>query len=342
MVQLEDNRVLAVGKRHGNLVVWHKGRADNHVAGKADALHFAAGAIPHAEGMGFFVNVGKDHKAAIRRPCGRHGLAGHVGDLPQVAPGGLDQPHVGAHLARLFYKGKRGAEEGAIARKGFKQVGAESVGHFGQVFGSNLGVLLAEKPPASVGFKSADLHGAGAAVALGPVGRYHNVRPGKLEALEIEGRRLIPGQNNAAKHCSGIGKAHKGQKTQVFLHDFLQVGAHAVRFNRGALDGGRQGKVNNVLPRTVNVHAHGGLRPASESQPEPQGQEKKLFFHGVSIPCSSSTPQRRTSVRVMSSVPPSSAGGGGKLPARRMPRCTYLSRSLSPVGDITLKSVISP
>lgn len=82
-----------------------------------------------------------------------------------------------------------------------------------QIAGADLGIFLAKKAAAGVGFKGAYLHRAGAAVAFRPECGHHNVGSGKLKALEIQRGRFVTGQNRAAEHGFGsMVRRMKGKK----------------------------------------------------------------------------------------------------------------------------------
>ena len=228
--------------------------------------------------------MAEDHKAAVRGPGRGKGLARNVGDLAQVAARGLDQPDVGAHFAGLFHKSEGGAEKGAVAGQGFQQVGAEAVGHFGQIALVDFGIFLAEQAAAGIGFKSADLDGFGAAVAVGPEGGDHNVRTGQLETLEVQSGRFVARQHHAAQHGLGVREAHERQEAEILLHQGLQFRAHARGLSLGALERGGQSQIDDILAGIHDIHAHGRLGPGAGQRPqrhgESQGQEKEGFFHG--------------------------------------------------------------
>ena len=227
--------------------------------------------------------MGEDDEAAVRGPGRGHGFALDVGDLAQVAARGLDQPHVGGQAAGLLDEGQGGAEEGTAAGQHFEQVGAEAVGHFGQVAGAHLGIFLAEQAAAGIGLEGADLHGAGAAVAVGPVGGDHDVRTGQLEAFEIQARGLVAGQQGAAQHGGGGRQAHEGQEAEVLLHQLLQFGAHAAGLLLGTGEGRGQGEVHDILAGAVDIDTHGGLGGAAQGQRDGQGQKDGKTFHGVMV-----------------------------------------------------------
>ena len=133
MVQLVDDRILAIGKSHGNLVVGQEGRSDDNVAGETDSLNSAAAGIPHAKGMRTLINLGEDNKATVRGPGGRHCFAANIRDLPEITACWLGKANLGAELAPLHDKGKGRAEESSVASQGLKQIRTKPVCNFGQI-----------------------------------------------------------------------------------------------------------------------------------------------------------------------------------------------------------------
>ena len=208
--------------------------------------------------MALVVHVAEYDEAAVERPRRGHGDAGDIGDLAEVAAGGLGDPHVALVLAAVLHKGERGKEEVAVSGEGFHKVGAEAVGHILHFSFGYAAVGVSEHELPGKGFINAQFDGGAGLVALRPAGGDEQVCPRKLEAFEIDVRGLVAGEDRTAEDGLGIRQPHEGQEAQVVMDGGVELLAKPLGRLAGAERGGH-GQIDDVLAGPVDVDLHGGF-----------------------------------------------------------------------------------